>query len=145
MRFLLPILLAISTICCATQAQADGYTRKEKREAQRVVLKVLDEARAKDLITPLQRFRFGVLLRFKPETCCGLLETIAPEVAALEGKPVTAFGKVDEGRYGSVGGLYKLDIDQIDQLFALIVKWLPQILEIIFQLFPQDVSLALAA
>ncbi|MCA9179360.1 MAG: hypothetical protein KDB14_33115 [Planctomycetales bacterium] len=120
-------------------AIADGYSRREKREAQRAVLKVLDEARAKDLITPAQRFRIGLTLRFKPEVCCGLLESIAPEVAALEGQDPSKFGKADNGRLGSAGGLYKLDIDQLEQLLQLILKYLPQILEIILDLFAQDV------
>ncbi|MCA9180996.1 MAG: hypothetical protein KDA51_06065 [Planctomycetales bacterium] len=135
MKRLLLILLLL--LMPTSLFAADSYTRKERREAQRVVLKVLDRAVVDGHMNARQRFRIGILLRFRPETCCGLLETIAPEVARLEGQAETAYGAVDDGRLGSAGGLYRLDIDKLDQLFEVIVKWLPQILEIIMSLFPQ--------
>ena len=112
-----------------------GYTRTEKRAAQRTLLRLLDEAVERGELTPIQRVRFGLRFRFKPDDCCGVLEALAPEVAALEGVASSEFGRLDDGTLGSAGGLFEIDVDKLEQLLQLLIKYLPQIIEIITSLF----------
>ena len=112
-----------------------AYTRTEKRAAQRAVLRLLDEAVEKKELSATQRFRLGLRFRFRPDDCCGLLESLAPEVAALEGVTPLSFGRIDDGTLRSAGGLFEIDVDKLEQLLQLLVKYLPQIIEIIANLF----------
>lgn len=124
----------------AAQAERSAYSRKERREAQRTMLKVLDKARADGLLSRGQKFRLGILFRVSPKKCCEALEAAAPEIAELEGKNPSEYGTFDDGtkEYMSEGGLYRLDIGNIEALLQLLIKYLPQIIALIQQLFPAD-------
>lgn len=147
-----PITLALFAVTVAIAAAVpsdcfsqDGrsYTRRERRDAQRMVLRLLDHAVDSGHLTPLQRLRVAVLVRFDAGRCCELLESAVPEAARLDGQDPRLYGAEDDGsgRLRSEGGLYRLDIDKLDQFFQLLLKYLPQFIEMIKTLFPESVAM----
>ena len=135
---LLAVAALFAAMPAAAHAERTAYSRKDRREAQRTVIKLLDEAREQGKISRGQRARLGLMARFNGRKCCEVLEAAAPEFAALEGHAETTYGSADNGEsdYYSEGGLYRLDIGKLEQLFELLLKYLPQFLDLFQNIFP---------
>lgn len=134
-----PLLMILLTLAVSQASEArEPYSRRDQRTMQRTTLKVVDHMAEAGHLTPTQRLRLAIRLRFRPDTCCEILEGLAPELARLDGQDPSAFGKAQ----GGYSGLFEIDIDKIEQLFQLIIKYLPQIVDLIRDLFPEQSDVA---